>query len=284
MTTSRRKCTAFGCTRKPPLGKKRCDECRKKINEGLRARVAHRKKVGLCRCGGKRTRGRKSCQWCLDYHSAYRAEVEATREVEGKCPRCGKRPPMPGCRTCKHCKDQSNAAARAGWRRARDHNPDAPRLSAWRLQNVREGLCETCGQPPGINPKTGKPYRLCKQHRLAAALRCRRHYARAQGLADPPPLSSARSVTLRRHTTRRSDVHDIGKARRMKLAKLTPAQLDWLRHAKIKGYEAGFVATPIKSLCDLEKLGLIERNPTTSGKSTHWRITDRGERAKFGKQ
>lgn len=59
-------------------------------------------------------------------------------------------------------------------------------------------------------------------------------------------------------------------------SKLTPGQTDWLRHAQQMGYENGFVATPIPSLVALERLNLIERDPTSSGKSTHWRVTEMG--------
>lgn len=55
----------------------------------------------------------------------------------------------------------------------------------------------------------------------------------------------------------------------------------WLKQAEKCGYEEGFYAAPCDALAQLEKLGYLERNPTTSGAHTQWRITEEGaERAK----
>ena len=59
---------------------------------------------------------------------------------------------------------------------------------------------------------------------------------------------------------------------------LTPKQLAWLRSAQAAGYERGFVAWPDTTLRTLEKHRFIERNPSTLGRNTQWRITERGER------
>jgi len=43
------------------------------------------------------------------------------------------------------------------------------------------------------------------------------------------------------------------------------------------GYEEGFVEAPNATLKLLESYGFIERNGTTRGRNTHWRITDAGQ-------
>lgn len=58
---------------------------------------------------------------------------------------------------------------------------------------------------------------------------------------------------------------------------LTDKQREWLSHAKAAGY-AGFMAWPSSTLLRLEKHGFIVRDPSTSGKNTMWRITERGDR------
>lgn len=59
--------------------------------------------------------------------------------------------------------------------------------------------------------------------------------------------------------------------------KLTPAQVVWLAAIAAKGYDRGFWFPPNKSLLVLEDLGFVERNPTSSGPTTHWRITEAGQ-------
>lgn len=58
--------------------------------------------------------------------------------------------------------------------------------------------------------------------------------------------------------------------------KLTTAQHDWLRHARLRGYDKPFTCMPLQSLVALEKLGLIERNPGSRGIGTEWRVTTKG--------
>lgn len=50
----------------------------------------------------------------------------------------------------------------------------------------------------------------------------------------------------------------------------------WLLVARDAGYEQGFSAAPDKYLEQLEALGYLERNPTTDGATTQWRITEAG--------
>jgi hypothetical protein len=56
----------------------------------------------------------------------------------------------------------------------------------------------------------------------------------------------------------------------------TPAQRSWLQRAKTAGYERGFAAQSNPALLYLERMGAIERDPSTSGRNTHWRITAAG--------
>lgn len=63
--------------------------------------------------------------------------------------------------------------------------------------------------------------------------------------------------------------------------KLSVSQLDWLRHAQLVGYEQPFCARPIPSLVALERWGLIERDPSSRGLSTRWRITAKGLEVKL---
>jgi hypothetical protein len=56
----------------------------------------------------------------------------------------------------------------------------------------------------------------------------------------------------------------------------TPAQLSWLQRAKNAGWSGGFAARPNRALVFLERITAIERDPSTSGVNTHWRITDHG--------
>lgn len=63
----------------------------------------------------------------------------------------------------------------------------------------------------------------------------------------------------------------------MTKADWTRTKADWLRRAYHAGYDEGFVAEPCKELLALEQSDLVERNPTTSGKHTQWRITAIGQ-------
>jgi hypothetical protein len=59
--------------------------------------------------------------------------------------------------------------------------------------------------------------------------------------------------------------------------KLTIGQLDWLKHARMRGYERPFTCMPLQPLRSLEKLGLLESNPCGGkGALTEWRITQAG--------
>lgn len=58
--------------------------------------------------------------------------------------------------------------------------------------------------------------------------------------------------------------------------RLSVAERDWLRHAIEKGYEKGFFCKPFASLVRLERMGFLERNPSSKGAETHWRVTDAG--------
>lgn len=51
----------------------------------------------------------------------------------------------------------------------------------------------------------------------------------------------------------------------------------WLAHAAVCGYDVGFVEAPCAELVQLELLGYVERNPTTEGGYTQWRITESGQ-------
>jgi hypothetical protein len=57
---------------------------------------------------------------------------------------------------------------------------------------------------------------------------------------------------------------------------ISKLQKKWLAVAFDAGHEKGFRNRAIKSLVDLEKMGLIERDPTTSGNRTRWSITVKG--------
>jgi hypothetical protein len=48
----------------------------------------------------------------------------------------------------------------------------------------------------------------------------------------------------------------------------------WLRYARLRGHDNPFEAPPEPALLALEQLGLIERDPTSSGEHTHWRTTE----------
>lgn len=70
-------------------------------------------------------------------------------------------------------------------------------------------------------------------------------------------------------------------ARRVELALqprvgLTPAQFATLSFVRRQGYEEGHRSIPNPFLLMLEKNGLVERDPTSRGKNTHWRITEAG--------
>lgn len=58
---------------------------------------------------------------------------------------------------------------------------------------------------------------------------------------------------------------------------LTNVELEWIYVALKSGYDKGFSSRPTKCLNHLCELGLIERNPCSHGKSTQWRITQKGE-------
>lgn len=62
----------------------------------------------------------------------------------------------------------------------------------------------------------------------------------------------------------------------MTLTTVQRNQRSWLRTAYRAGYDEGFKARPNRYLETLERLLLIERNPTSTGKHTLWRITDLG--------
>ena len=64
--------------------------------------------------------------------------------------------------------------------------------------------------------------------------------------------------------------------------RLTAAQLNWLGVAQLAGYARGFVHAPTPTLRRLEELKLIERNPTTTGKRTLWRVTMTGQQTPTG--
>lgn len=56
------------------------------------------------------------------------------------------------------------------------------------------------------------------------------------------------------------------------------AQIEWLRHAYLRGYESPFTSKPLPSLLELERKELIEHDPTSITENTHWRITEKGIR------
>ena len=65
--------------------------------------------------------------------------------------------------------------------------------------------------------------------------------------------------------------------RKIKRATFTETQAYWLRFARARGHESPFMHKPIPSLIALAELQLIERDPSTSGRNTLWRITERGQ-------
>lgn len=181
----REKCTACR-NRLAAKGFKRCDECRARINAKLRARVAHRRRLKLCRCGRKRAPGRKGCQLCLDYFSSRHAELYENRRLDGLCPMCG-RVPDEGKIQCKRCLARGRinwAALPLAKRRqlvlkrklySRNEQPEkvAARVQACKDRWRAAGRCITCGTRCAVNPHTRKPYAQCKDHR-DKAMRARR--------------------------------------------------------------------------------------------------------------
>ena len=179
----REKCTAYACTRLAAKGFKRCDPCRAEINAKLRARVALRRRLKLCKCGNRRAPGRKTCQTCLDYFSARIAVIGENRRLDGLCPKCG-RVPDKNRTLCSKCLAQGRgqwasqplavrrAIVRRRKRYSRNEDPRNVRIriAACKARWRAAGRCVSCGKPCEINPHRGQPYAQCLEHRRKAAV------------------------------------------------------------------------------------------------------------------
>ncbi len=106
---------------------------------------------------------------------------KAERAAAGLCLKCGKRPPLPGRKTCGVCagKERDRIARRvaAGYRKNR--SKEKATRAALHAERRAAGVCVKCGAPP---EKPGAS--LCKRHAEAERARFRRQYAarRAAGL------------------------------------------------------------------------------------------------------
>ena len=87
----------------------RCVERNRDRNaEGMREAREEREAAGLCNCGRRRTKGRKTCARC-QARDADRAAARAARVVElraaGLCTRCATNKAEPGSRQCWPCQE-----------------------------------------------------------------------------------------------------------------------------------------------------------------------------------
>lgn len=184
MTTIQR-CTWYGCTRKAPKGFKRCAICRASINRRLRALVAHRRRLGLCKCGARRAPKRKSCRKCLDYFLTRQVELMEQRYIDGNCVICGS--PKLAVRTystgerrtlkvCEGCRKNRASVQRETW------NEQTParlvrmrkKQAARRSQAHAKRICTECRKPAFYDATKGKFRRLCRGHLDALNARVKR--------------------------------------------------------------------------------------------------------------
>ena len=115
----------------------------------------------------------------------------AERRAMGLCPKCGRRPPVPGRSMCESCLERGRAAERARYARGKaagdpygGKNPEGRRRMARerskrrRRERKAAGLCTACGEHP---PVEGVVYETCREARRAEE---RKLYAarRAKGL------------------------------------------------------------------------------------------------------
>ena len=96
-----------------PSEKSKCEECLKKQMDYQRGNIKLFREIGLCKCGNKPVKGKRSCQECLDKSKEYYwksgrmkyIERRAVRKSKGDCVVCGKRKATYGLR-CKECTDR----------------------------------------------------------------------------------------------------------------------------------------------------------------------------------
>ncbi len=124
-----------------------CKQC--KSADTIR-RNAARASRGLCRCGGKRVEGKKSCVDCLESARAT-ANARVSRHRQAGLCYCGKRKPLKGKTRCATCIAKlKDAHAR------------------WLADVVAKGFCP-CGKN---KPVTGRKY--CNACIAASSSRCRK--------------------------------------------------------------------------------------------------------------
>lgn len=191
----RNRCTAVGCKRAAPKGYRRCLRCRANINRFLRARVALRKQLGLCRCGRRRAYKHKACAKCREFHNRYNAARKKRRRLAKRCTECGK--PELATRTlssgevrqlkvCRDCATKRRDAQRIKWNRSTPaQRKRRSRLRAKRIRDRRaQGLCAQCGEPAYRDPTTGKLRKLCREHLDALNARVSKWTAEQRALGN----------------------------------------------------------------------------------------------------
>ena len=165
-------------------------------------------------------------------------ELRAERTANGRCPRCGRRPPEPGLKLCHGCNEKRRAAERIRRHKARaegnqyggrdpdrcrraDRAADRRRRRAWR----DAGLCTSCGrerpaagrsvcEPCGDDARAAARTRYaarraarlcvrCKQPTVGGSSRCGRCAALEAERASPARRSAVRKKRYVRRRARR---------------------------------------------------------------------------------
>ena len=188
------------------------EEGRRKSRERFRRRVEQRRAAGLCpRCGVRPPApGRSVCGNCLEqsnrasrtrdarlraegkprrdparakeYGQEWNRRERAERAGRGSCTRCGKRPAVPGRKSCEPCLEKGRradharyAAGKAAGLKYGGADPEvkrcAGRAKGRRRQKARieAGTCIRCGKRPPV--ERGTTCRPCRDRRQAAEKR-----------------------------------------------------------------------------------------------------------------
>jgi hypothetical protein len=108
--------------------------------------IQRRKAKGLCRCGRRPIKGKKTCRKCVTARVARNRERRARYRAEGRC-RCGKKA-IAGQKECRGCSARHAKA-----------------VAASQAKNRRAGLC-ACGRQAGEGKKSCESC-LARRRRLA---------------------------------------------------------------------------------------------------------------------
>ena len=172
------------CGVQPPAPERTvCAGCAAKRNAASRARNARLRAEGKPRRDPARARV---------YERERSRKERASRQAEGSCTRCGKRPAVEGRASCEPCLEKRRASDRAKYAAGKaaglpyggsniEAKRRAARLKSKRRQKARReaGLCIRCGKRPPV--EGGTTCGPCREKRQAAERR-QYHERRAEGL------------------------------------------------------------------------------------------------------